>query len=66
MDAAINLIIWVLLFAIAGWGMYTACKKFELPQPFLWVCGTVLLIAVLVFLAKVVNGGLPTPFFHSR
>jgi hypothetical protein len=66
MDAAINLIIWVLLFAIAGWGMYTACVRFELPKPVLWVCGVILLIGILIFLAKVVNGGLPTPFYRSH
>jgi hypothetical protein len=57
MDILINLIIWILLFAIAGYGMYWACTKFGLPQPVLWVCGAILLIGILIFISHVVSGG---------
>ncbi len=66
MDPAINLIIWVMLFAMAGWAMYATCKKFEMPQPVLWICGGLLLIAILIFLEQALNGGLPTPFYHRH
>ncbi len=59
MDPAINLIIWVLIFTAAGWGMYTTCIKFKLPDPVLWICGGILLIAVLVFLKDFMQGSLP-------
>jgi len=59
MDAAINLIIWVIIFAIAGWGMYTTCKKYEMPQPVLWICGAILLIAIIIFLGRSVEGTIP-------
>ncbi len=66
MDAAINLIVWVMIFALAGWAMYATCIKFELPKPVLWICGGILLIGILVFLGRVVDGGLPMPFYHGH
>ncbi len=66
MDAAVNLIVWVMIFAIAGWAMYATCKKFELPQPVLWICGAILLIAILIFLGRAVDGSLPLTFYHGH
>jgi hypothetical protein len=55
--AIINLIIIVMLFSIAAYGLYWICIKFELPKPVLWICGALLIIVILLFL----SGGIHLP-----
>lgn len=52
MNELISLLIYVVIFAIVAVGLYYICKKFELPQPVLWICGAILLIIILVFMAS--------------
>ena len=40
------------LFAIVAYGLYWVCTKFGLPQPVLWLCGAILLIILLLFVAR--------------
>lgn len=57
MDQLIQLIIYIVIFAIVAWGLYTICVRFALPQPVLWICGAILLIIVLLFLSHELGGG---------
>jgi hypothetical protein len=57
MEQLIQLLIYIVIFAIVAAGLYYVCKKFELPQPVLWICGAVLLIIVLIFIAGQVGAG---------
>lgn len=52
MDSLIQLIVYVIVLAIAGYSLWWVCVKFGLPQPVLWICGGVLLIIILLFLAR--------------
>ena len=62
MDQLIKLIIYVVLFAVAGYGLWWVCTKFELPKPVLWICGTLLLIIILLFVSKELgNSGADLP-----
>lgn len=54
MDQLIQLIICVVVFAVAGYGLWWICTKFQLPQPVLWICRAVLLIVILIFLSRFV------------
>lgn len=47
----ITLLIYVLVFAIAAYGLWWVCQKFTLPQPVLWICGVLLLIVILLALS---------------
>ena len=64
MEQLIQLIIYVVIFALVAWGLYTVCIKFALPQPVLWICGAVLLIIILLFLSAQLGVG--GPVFHLR
>lgn len=57
MNELISLLIYVVIFSIIAVGLYFVCKKFELPQPVLWICGAVLLIIILIFLASKASTG---------
>lgn len=57
MDQLIQLIIYVVLFAIVGYGLWWVCVKFGLPQPVMWICGALLLIMILLFLGRQLGGG---------
>lgn len=59
MDQLIQLLIYVVVFAIIAAGLYFICKKFELPQIVLWICGAFLLIIILVFVAHELGSGAP-------
>ena len=50
MASLIQLIIYVILFAIVAFGMHWVCVEYALPRPVLWICGALLLIVLLVFL----------------
>lgn len=51
MDQLIQLLIYVLFFAIGAAGMYYVCVRFKLPDPAFWICGVVLLIIILLFMS---------------
>ncbi len=57
MQLLINLLIWIIVFAIAAFGLSWVCDRFGLPQPVKWICGAILLIAILIFIAGQVGGG---------
>jgi hypothetical protein len=52
MGTIITLIIWIVVFAIAAYGLHWVCTNFALPQPVLWLCGALLLIVILLFLVR--------------
>lgn len=66
MALLINLLIWMLIFACIGYGLYLACMKFfpEFP-PARWICGAVLLIMMLIFLGQSFSGG-NIPRFYGQ
>lgn len=57
MEALIQLIIYIVIFAIVAYGLHWVCVTYALPQPVLWICGAVLLIILLMFLARMVGIG---------
>ena len=66
MDQLIQLIIYVVIFAIVAYGLYWICTKFGLPQPVLWICGAILLIIVLLFLSHQFGVGAGMTLFPGR
>jgi hypothetical protein len=62
MDQLIQLLIWVLIFGIAGYGLWWGCAKFAMPQPVLWICGGIWLIVLLMAL----SGQISMPQFRFR
>ncbi len=48
----ISLLIYIVIFAIVAYGLYWVCVNFKLPDPVMWVCGALLLIVLLLFLAN--------------
>jgi uncharacterized membrane protein YcjF (UPF0283 family) len=66
MGQLIQLLIYIVIFAIVAYGLYWICKTFALPQPVLWICGAILLIIVLLFLASQLGGGGIGPLFPLR
>jgi phosphate starvation-inducible membrane PsiE len=57
MQQLIQLIIYVVIFAIVAYGLFWICQKFQLPQPVMWICGAILLIIVLIFVANQLGAG---------
>lgn len=57
MQQLIQLLVYVVAFAIAAYGLYWVCTKFALPQPVMWICGAILLIIILVFLSGQIGMG---------
>lgn len=57
MDQLIQLIIYIVIFAIVAYGLWYVCTKFGMPQPVFWICGAVLLIIILLFLNRQLGGG---------
>ena len=57
MAQLIQLLIYVVIFAMVAYGLYWICVKFALPQPVMWICGAILLIVVLLFLANQLGVG---------
>lgn len=51
----ISLLIYVIIFAIVAYGLWWVCQKFAMPQPVVWICGGVLLIILLLFVANQVG-----------
>ncbi len=63
MDQLIQLIIYIVIFAVVGYGLWWVCTKFGLPQPVLWICGAILLIIILLFVSRELGGsGQLVPF----
>jgi len=62
MDQLIQLIIYIIIFAIVGYGLYWVCVKFTLPQPVMWICGAILLIFILLFMSQQLGLGGRTLF----
>lgn len=56
MDGLIQLVIYILLFAIAAYGLKWVCSNFGLPAPIFWICGVILLIIILLFVSNQVGG----------
>lgn len=48
----INLLISVILFCVVAYGVWWVCVRFGMPAPVLWLCGAVLLIVLILFLAR--------------
>lgn len=61
MDALIQLIIYIVIFAIVSYGLLWICDHFGLPQPVKWICGALLLIIVLLFLSRELGSGVAWP-----
>lgn len=57
MNQLIQLIIYIVIFAVVGYGLWWICVKFSLPQPVLWICGAILLIVLLIFLGNQLGVG---------
>ena len=59
MSQLIQLLVYLVVFAIVAYGLWWVCVKFSLPPPVMWICGAVLLIVILLFLANQlgVSGG---------
>ena len=57
MEQLIQLIIYIVIFAVVGYGLWWVCTKFALPQPVLWICGAILLIIILLFLSRQLGVG---------
>lgn len=51
MEQLITLLIYVLIFAIVAFGLKWVCDSFAMPPPVLWICGGILLIILLIFVA---------------
>jgi hypothetical protein len=57
MDQLIQLIIYIVVFAIVAYGLWWVCAKFALPQPVMWICGAILLIILLLFISNQLGVG---------
>ena len=51
----IQIIIWIIIFCVVVYGLKWVCANFGLPQPVLWICGALLLIILLLFVANQVG-----------
>ena len=60
MGSLIQLIIYIVVFAIIAYGGWWICKYYELPKPVLWIVGAILLIVLLMFAAT--RLGVPSGF----
>jgi hypothetical protein len=56
METLIQFLIYLVIFCIVAYGLYWVCVKFTLPQPVMWICGAILLIILLVFVAGQLGG----------
>lgn len=57
MNVLISLLIWGMVFAIVAYGLVWVCDHFALPQPVKWICGAILLVILLVFVAGQLGDG---------
>jgi uncharacterized membrane protein YcjF (UPF0283 family) len=62
MQLLITLLVYIIVFAIVAFGLSWVCDKFGLPQPVKWICGAILLVIILVFVAgQLGDGGVSFP-----
>ncbi len=62
MNVLINLLIYIIVFGIVAWGLIYLCERFQMPQPVKWICGGILLVIILIWVAgQVGDGGLTFP-----
>jgi len=66
MDQLIQLLIYIVIFAVIGYALYWVCIKFSLPAPVLWIVGAILLIVILLFAARTFGGGANMSLFPHR
>jgi len=55
MESLIQLIIYIVIFAVVGYGLWWVCMKFGMPQPVFWIVGAILLIVLLLFIVRQVG-----------
>ena len=56
MEQLIQFLIYLVIFCVVAYGLYWVCVKFQLPQPVMWICGAILLIILLLFVAGQIGG----------
>ena len=56
-DQIIYLLIAILIFCIVAYGLNYVIVTFALPAPVKWVCGALLLVVLLLFLAHQLGVG---------
>ena len=56
MEQLIQFLIYLVIFCVVAYGLYWVCVKFQLPQPVMWICGAILLIILLLFVASQIGG----------
>jgi hypothetical protein len=66
MGQLIQLIISIVVFAVVAYGLYWTCDKFAVPQPVRWICGVILVIIILLFLANQLGLSSGTNLFPTR
>jgi hypothetical protein len=64
-ETIIWLLVYVMLFCGVAYGLKWICTQFGLPTPVLWICGVILLIVLLLFIAGQFGGG-PFPSVIPR
>ena len=65
-EQVILLIVYVLLFALVVWGLNYIIVTYALPTPVKWICGGLLLIVLLLFLANHLGVGGGGRLFPAR
>ena len=60
MSVLISLLVYIIVFAIVAWGLIFLCDKFAMPQPVKWICGGILLVIILIWLAGQLGDGTMT------
>ena len=48
----ISLLVSLIIFAVVAYGAWWVCQKFAMPPPVLWLCGGILLVILLLYLAR--------------
>lgn len=57
MEQLVSLLIVVLIFSVAAYGLWWVLTKFGAPQPAFWIVGVILIIFILYFLMGQFGGG---------
>ena len=55
----ITLLLYIVLFAAAAYGLWWSCQHFSMPKPVWWLCGAFLIVVLFVFLLREANLTLP-------
>ena len=51
----IALLVWVIIFAVVGYGAWWICTHYQMPPPVFWIVGAILLIILLLFIGRSVG-----------